>query len=839
MFNSNQTLKTDLVNKVSGGESPEENIMQVYNFKGYDPLAEASITNDPYTEYAYIWDDSKGTLEVKTLHIGDNSAGYADVLNTKTFQALDPILIDIKDHIAPIQTIMSDLKQNESCKCFIAPAFMLKFRDDKIRNDKIEKAIYITLDAVTIFASGGTALALNTLHKVSTARRAWAAFEVAGALGNIAVNAKDVGPETVLGKFVTAYNNIALVVGAKNVRAGVSKFLKESSPELGISIASDKALQLSFDEFKNLEREYKALNSKPALWQNISPADQAKFAKSVSVIDRLFANVKSAIPEIKNYFTSKLLGVVEDNVTKALKISDDGTEIAQLSNSKLSITKESHFEMVDDLDINTQVDGQELKNLTSVEIDQVQYAVSEAKVKVVTKNGKKTIQCAGNGTYCFAQDTPLPDGTLMSEKQEGDFITAYDTEKKTTTQAKISKIRRSFTSAFTRLWIAGTMLSVTPAHALQTEAGEWVAAGQLKVGESLRSASGVVRLDSTFTESVSPTAVISYELEGGLDYLVGEMPVLVGGTCDLKTIKEALGTEFTIFQNRIISIGLNTTQRATLYKEFLAGNQQLRNLLKTEEGLKAWKGLANTTVRTNIAWLTRTKTWLSEGATLTHSSGRTVLQKAGVEIAEIKNGQLLPFNFSKYENRFPISGATPVGDVTDGYQVVRNGNNWGVRRVPDETPYSTVSHPDGVTTELSELKPNPDAHTLDRHGPDICDEALIERSRSGIAPDGSTIGMASAPPFSLPPSSSKFGSHADVKKALQNTRPGTPAFNATTPKPNGDKIVYHTLTDGTSYGKGVPRGSTSFIQSNMVRAVYKKVGTGPNDYQLVTMFPDF
>jgi hypothetical protein len=57
---------------------------------------------------------------------------------------------------------------------------------------------------------------------------------------------------------------------------------------------------------------------------------------------------------------------------------------------------------------------------------------------------------------------------LMSEKQEGDYITAYDTEKNTTTQAKISKIRRSFTSAFTRLWIAGTMLSVTPAHALQT-----------------------------------------------------------------------------------------------------------------------------------------------------------------------------------------------------------------------------------------------------------------------------------------------------------------------------------------------------------------------------------
>jgi hypothetical protein len=64
------------------------------------------------------------------------------------------------------------------------------------------------------------------------------------------------------------------------------------------------------------------------------------------------------------------------------------------------------------------------------------------------------------------------------------------------------------------------MLSVTPAHALQTENGAWIAAGQLEKSTSLRSISGVVRLDSTFTESVTPTAVISYELEGGEAYLL-------------------------------------------------------------------------------------------------------------------------------------------------------------------------------------------------------------------------------------------------------------------------------------------------------------------------------
>jgi hypothetical protein len=147
------------------------------------------------------------------------------------------------------------------------------------------------------------------------------------------------------------------------------------------------------------------------------------------------------------------------------------------------------------------------------------------------------------------------------------------------------------------------MLSVTPAHALQTEAGEWRAAGQLQAGDHVRSIKGSVTIDSTYTESVSPTAVISYELEGGEAYVVGEMPVVVAGTCDLKTIKEALGTEFSAFQNRIFNLGLKTAERAELYRDFVAGNQQLRNLLKTEEGLKAWKILSNFPHRSNTKYL--------------------------------------------------------------------------------------------------------------------------------------------------------------------------------------------------------------------------------------------
>jgi hypothetical protein len=212
------------------------------------------------------------------------------------------------------------------------------------------------------------------------------------------------------------------------------------------------------------------------------------------------------------------------------------------------------------------------------------------------------VRCSGNGTYCFAQDTPLPDGTLMSEKQEGDFITAYDTGKKTTTQAKISKIRRSFTSAFTRLWIAGSMLSVTPAHAFlkvlpsgeDLGGAEWIAAGQLEKGTSLRSISGVVRLDSTFTESVSPTTVISYELKGGLDYLVGEMPVVVNNVCNLKTLKDALKNEPSAYADFLVGIKhLKGTERAEILAELakVTDPNQLKGLvnsLKKAENSEAW-----------------------------------------------------------------------------------------------------------------------------------------------------------------------------------------------------------------------------------------------------------
>jgi hypothetical protein len=205
--------------------------------------------------------------------------------------------------------------------------------------------------------------------------------------------------------------------------------------------------------------------------------------------------------------------------------------------------------------------------------------------------------------------------------------------------------------------------------------------------------------------------------------------------------------------------------------------------------------------------------------------------KTGKEFGQIKNGKLLPHGI---EYDYPIRHHRgTIGQPTNGYQVVEDGDNFYIRRIPDQSGYTA--------SQLTELTQHPNAHVLDRHGPDVTDEALIKRANEGIAPDGSYIGYDENigynpvnPP--KPPYSSKFESQAQVIAALNNTRPGTTAFNSVQAS-NGRKTVVHQLTDGSTYGKGVPKDGNSFRQSTKVRAGYQEVS--PGNWQLVTMFPDF
>ena len=330
--------------------------------------------------------------------------------------------------------------------------------------------------------------------------------------------------------------------------------------------------------------------------------------------------------------------------------------------------------------------------------------------------------------------------------------------------------------------------------------------------------------------------VSEHVVNGDANYLddfvtvLGSTPTKPAADLDPKTAARiAKGTELS---DGFISVfkddwGIPSPQLTQLKSDLASAGDDLMNFFadKGENGLKAWEGLFNTSLRIDIPWLTRASKWIDEGGDFVGSGGKTWFRKNGDDIFEIKNEKILPNKKSNYHQG---ADETPIGDPANGYQVVKVGDYIKVKRVPDESPYVNTSY----HTKLTE---HPNAHVLERHGHDVTDDALIKRANEGIAPDGSTINPN--PPFTKPPYSSKFEGPDAVKAAYDNTKPGTTAFN-NTPLVNGRKTVYHTLPSGSgSYGKGVPRDGSTFQTATKVRAVYQDMGGG--NFQLLTMFPDF
>ena len=267
---------------------------------------------------------------------------------------------------------------------------------------------------------------------------------------------------------------------------------------------------------------------------------------------------------------------------------------------------------------------------------------------------------------------------------------------------------------------------------------------------------------------------------------------------------------------------LNPTSQTLLSKDLSENVDLLKSLEDNHDLVDSWKvldSLGEKELKNDIKWCKRVNHWSKSGVSLQKNVNNFILTDAsGNVIGEYKNGNLLP---EKYANN-----GTPIGDVINGYQLVDNNGTLSWKREPDKSQYNN--------SELNELTQHMNAHILERHGHDVTDDALIKRANRGIAPDGSTIGNPSSP--IKPPYSSRFETSDQLKSALNNTRPGTIAFNAE-PTNNGTKVVTHTLTDGTTYGKGVPKDGNTFVQSIKVRAVYREVS--PNNFQLLTMFPDF
>ena len=297
---------------------------------------------------------------------------------------------------------------------------------------------------------------------------------------------------------------------------------------------------------------------------------------------------------------------------------------------------------------------------------------------------------------------------------------------------------------------------------------------------------------------------------------IGRVIKLSDGTfATIKLSRQATETLIATLKNS----NLSENSLKLLFKD-LENTNFAKALAENPKLVNAWKkldDLGETTLKTDVDWLKRVDDWDGAGVQLSKNGDNLKLADgSGNALGEFKNGDLLP---EKYD--FPVNASsTPVGDVNNGYQVFKDGSgNLSVRRVPDKSPYNA--------SELTELTQHPNAHVLERHGHDVTDDALIKRAQTpSVAPDGK---VANNPP----PHSSKFNSADDLKEGLNNTRPGTTAFNNGVQQGN-TRIVTYTSTK--VLGKGVPRNGNSFVNMQKVKAIYRDVGGG--NYQLITMYPE-
>ena len=272
------------------------------------------------------YDSETGEIELRDVyttyllntahHFGPNIAKLAKEDSITSLSPLTPIIIVPEDDKLPlIQTALSG--GGLSNQMYIVPAIFLKYRFDKIRNDKIEKAVVTTLDVATIVLSGGTALAT----KVHWIRRAWALAEVVGAVGNIAVNTQVITNQQVKDA-IGIYNTAMGLIGLKNAGVAGYKFVK-NLPNGTKNILQGGLLK---DIFRKPYIEFKAKISYEKSLGNYAELDVAT-KETLAKQELILGTIANSVGKSKRIFTQQ---EIDEYLIKATKHNPRGKKQVML-----------------------------------------------------------------------------------------------------------------------------------------------------------------------------------------------------------------------------------------------------------------------------------------------------------------------------------------------------------------------------------------------------------------------------------------------------------------------------------------------------------------------------
>jgi hypothetical protein len=211
---------------------------------------------------------------------------------------LTPVVISATDNLPLVETALGEPVVDSNEDIYIVPAIFFKYKGDKEFNHAVGQTAMITLDAITIYASGGTLLAT----KIFWVKRIWALTEVAGAIGNIVINSGgEVSP-----KFQTTmdiYNGTMGVIGlyhagngvyklAKTIPEATRKLLAENKNIRAIIMANYLKWQIAVKNIGNLTDDERQIVSKQEqVWEILGAG---KMAKGGDDLSNLFASARQS-----------------------------------------------------------------------------------------------------------------------------------------------------------------------------------------------------------------------------------------------------------------------------------------------------------------------------------------------------------------------------------------------------------------------------------------------------------------------------------------------------------------------------------------------------------------